>query len=218
MRCPQPRTWRFRARSGGRCPGARDTTRDRARDRLSTIDRLSCVLDNRRATTNNPNRGRAHAHWRDRVFLRPHESHLAIAKLRRNEPLTPTDLAELERIFREAGASDAELDALREAGGLGLFVRSLVGLDREAAKRAFAAVQAGKTLTADQLQFLGMIIDHLTARGVMDPALLYEGPFIDRSPGNTASAHPSDRVRRSIIAASARWSGVGSCASMRSQE
>lgn len=121
-----------------------------------------------------------------RVFLRPHESHLAVMKLRRNEPLTPTDLAELERIFREAGASDAELDALREAGGLGLFVRSLVGLDREAAKRAFDAVQAGKTLSADQLEFLNLIVDHLTARGVMDPALLYESPFVDRSPEGIA--------------------------------
>jgi type I restriction enzyme R subunit len=32
---------------------------------------------------------------------------------------------------------------------------------------------------ADQLEFLNLIIDHLTARGVMDPKLLYEAPFTD---------------------------------------
>ena len=37
----------------------------------------------------------------------------------------------------------------------------------------------GRTLTADQLEFLDLVIDHLTARGVMDPKLPYEAPFTD---------------------------------------
>jgi len=111
-----------------------------------------------------------------RVFLRPYENHIAILKLRRNEPLTKGDLAEIERIFVEDLAS---LDALRSDGGLGRFVRSLVGLDLAAAKQAFAGFIGGKVLTADQLEFLDLIIDHLTARGVMDPKLLYESPFTD---------------------------------------
>jgi type I restriction enzyme, R subunit len=37
----------------------------------------------------------------------------------------------------------------------------------------------GRTLTADQLEFVDLVIDHLTARGVMDPKLLYESPFTD---------------------------------------
>jgi type I restriction enzyme R subunit len=114
-----------------------------------------------------------------RVFLRPYENHIAILKLRRNEPLTKGDLAEIERIFVEAGVDLASLDALRSDGGLGRFVRSLVGLDLAAAKQAFAGFIGGKVLTADQLEFLDLIIDHLTARGVMDPKLLYESPFTD---------------------------------------
>jgi hypothetical protein len=31
----------------------------------------------------------------------------------------------------------------------------------------------------DQLEFLDLVIDHLTARGVRDPKLLYEAPFTD---------------------------------------
>jgi type I restriction enzyme R subunit len=114
-----------------------------------------------------------------RQFLKPHESHLAVIKVRRNEPLTPTDLAELEKIFVDAGADDASLAAVRADGGFPRFVRSLVGLDREAAKKAFSNFLQDRKLSADQLEFLDLIIDHLTARGFMDPKLLYEAPFTD---------------------------------------
>ena len=61
--------------------------------------------------------------------------------------------------------------------GLGLFVRSLVGLDREAAQNAMSAFLKGRTPTANQIQFLEEIVDHLTANGMMDAARLYEAPF-----------------------------------------
>ena len=63
--------------------------------------------------------------------------------------------------------------------GLGLFVRSLVGLDREAAKQAFAVFLAGKTLRANQIEFVNLIVDQLTDHGVMSASLLYESPFTD---------------------------------------
>ena len=34
-------------------------------------------------------------------------------------------------------------------------------------------------LNASQLEFLDLVIDHLMARGLMDPRLLYESPFTD---------------------------------------
>lgn len=115
-----------------------------------------------------------------RHFLKEHQNHIAIQKLRRNEPLTEQDLEELERVFVEAGvAEQTDLEKLKEDGGLGVFVRSLVGLDRGAAKRVFDSFQASRTLSASQIEFLNMIIDYLTERGVMDPRLLYESPFTD---------------------------------------
>lgn len=115
-----------------------------------------------------------------RAFLLPYENHIAVIKLRRNEPLTATDLAELERIFVEAGVDAESLGQLRADGGLGRFVRTLVGLDREAAQAAFSEFMAGRTLTADQHEFLDLVIEHLTANGVMDPGLLYtSSPFTD---------------------------------------
>ncbi len=114
-----------------------------------------------------------------RAFLRPYENHIAILKLRRNEPLTATDLAELERMFVAAGVDAESIDRLQAEGGLGRFVRSLVGLDRKSAQAAFAGFLSGRPLTGDQHEFLNLVIDHLTARGVMDPGLLYEAPFTD---------------------------------------
>jgi type I restriction enzyme R subunit len=55
-------------------------------------------------------------------------------------------------------------------------------MDREAAKRAFDAFLVGKTPTAAQIEFLNMVIDHLTERGAMEPRLLYESPFTDLDP------------------------------------
>lgn len=45
------------------------------------------------------------AKFRDkaRQFLKAHESHLSLQRLRRNQPLTAADLSELERMLVEAG-------------------------------------------------------------------------------------------------------------------
>jgi type I restriction enzyme R subunit len=113
-------------------------------------------------------------------FLKRHLDHITIQKLRRNEQLTPQDLSELERILvEEVGATDNELEEARAAGGLGVFVRSLVGMDRNAAKGAFADFLSRRILTANQIEFVNLIIEHLTERGAMDPRRLYESPFTD---------------------------------------
>jgi type I restriction enzyme, R subunit len=57
-----------------------------------------------------------------------------------------------------------------------------VGLDREAAKGAMASFIAGKTLSGSQLEFINLVVDHLTEHGVMEPARLYESPFTDITP------------------------------------
>jgi type I restriction enzyme R subunit len=40
----------------------------------------------------------------------------------------------------------------------------------------------GKTLTANQLEFINLMVDHLTEHGVMEAARLYESPFTDITP------------------------------------
>lgn len=119
-----------------------------------------------------------------RAFLKAHQDHIAIQKLRMNEPLTGLDLQELERMVTESGVAKPEHweKAKQDSEGLGLFVRSLVGLDREAAKLALNSFSLGKTLTANQLEFLNLIVDQLTEQGSMAAELLYESPFTDIAP------------------------------------
>jgi type I restriction enzyme R subunit len=116
--------------------------------------------------------------------MREHEDNPTIRKLRENEPLSPKDLRELERILIEAGVgSNGDIqEAKKRSGGFGQFVRSLVGMDRAAARKAFAAFLEDSTLTANQIEFVELIVDHLTAQGAVPAERLYESPFIDISP------------------------------------
>lgn len=54
-----------------------------------------------------------------------------------------------------------------------------MGMERDAAKSAFAGFLEGKALNSNQIEFVNLIIDHLTERGAMDPRRLYESPFTD---------------------------------------
>jgi type I restriction enzyme R subunit len=147
-----------------------------------------------------------------RDFLRAHQDHVAIRKLRLDHPLTRTDLGELERMLLEAGVGSAEQlhRAAEESHGLGLFIRSLVGLDREAAKRALAGFINGRTWSANQVDFLNLIVDHLTHQGFMPVERLYESPFTFVNPlgvdgvfspeQTTALLEVLDDVRRRAVA------------------
>ena len=126
-------------------------------------------------------------------YLRGHLDHIAVQKLRRNEALTPIDLGELERLFGDLG-SESEIASIREDGGLPLLVRTLVGLDRDAARKAFDAFTSGRKLTSTQYDFLNMIIEHLTARGIVEPELLYESPFTDLNPSGVAGVFGDNEV------------------------
>lgn len=117
-----------------------------------------------------------------RAFLRSHQDREAIQKLRLNEPLNEQDLAELEVILAESGAGNEQVIQKASEGGLGLFVRSLVGLDREAAKLALNSLLAAESMSANQIEFMSLIIDYLTEHGVMEPRALYESPFTDINP------------------------------------
>jgi type I restriction enzyme R subunit len=114
-----------------------------------------------------------------KIFLRAHEDHRAIQKLRRNRQITASDLGELERIFLEAGiATEADLDRTRNAdGGFGLFLRSLTGLDREAARDAFQDFPRGRTFSGAQLRYLDLLVDFVARNGMADVAVLYGPPF-----------------------------------------
>jgi type I restriction enzyme R subunit len=130
-----------------------------------------------------------------RQFLKAHQSHLALQRLRRNQPLTPSDLVELEKMLIEAGGTKSLIDeATERSKGLGLFIRSLVGLDREAAMQAFSRFIQGTTATPDQIEFVGLIVQELTEAGVMEPDRLFQSPFTDVSAQGPLGVFTSAKV------------------------
>jgi len=118
--------------------------------------------------------------------------------LRQNEPLTSHDISELERLLLQAGIGTAQelIQAKETSEGFGLFLRPLVGLDRQAAKRAFAQFLEGRNSSSQQIEFIDLIVNHLTEQGYIDAARLYESPFTDLNPKGVEGVFPSDQVGR----------------------
>lgn len=119
------------------------------------------------------------------AYIRSNESHVAIAKVKRNAPLTDSDLASLETMLfnaEEIGSREQFEQVFGKDLSLKLFIRKLVGLDRNAAKQSFAQYLEGGNFSANQIRFVETIIDYLTQNGVMDPGQLYEPPFTDNHP------------------------------------
>ncbi len=121
-------------------------------------------------------------------FLEDHKNDLVIQKLRRNQPLTQTDLETLQATLVQIGEEDGAgllegLLARKEAPSLVHFIRSLVGFDRQVATQMFAEFLSDKSLSTQQIRFIEMVIEQLTARGVMEAGALYERPFTDLDVG-----------------------------------
>ena len=136
-----------------------------------------------------------------REFLSSHGDHVALRRLRSGRPLTRLDIEELERMLLEAGVgSDADIQIARktksaQVGGFGVFLRSIVGLDRAAAQEYFAEFIADGA-SANQIEFVSMVVEHLTRNGVIDPGLLYDSPFSDLTPDGPESVFGGKDVDR----------------------
>lgn len=114
-------------------------------------------------------------------YVRQHQSSGAIAKLRENIPLTQDDLKELETILWSEVGSKEDYEAECGSEPLGEFVRSIVGLDMNAAKEAFANYLSDVRLDSRQIYFVNQIVEYIVQNGLMkDLSVLQEPPFTDQ--------------------------------------
>jgi len=138
--------------------------------------------------------------FRDKAqaFLRAHLDLESVRKLRTSERLTNDDLEELERLLYDHQIGNAEYiaKAKEECQGFGIFVRSLVGLDREVAKRLFGEFLTGDTYTPNQIEFINLIINQLVDHGIVELSLLYESPFTDVAPVGFDALFTTDQVQK----------------------
>ena len=88
-------------------------------------------------------------------------------------------MQELENILFDGKERGTKDDFIKSHGKqpLGKFIRSIVGMDINAAKEAFGEFLNAGSLSADQIRFVDMIIDYLTKNGVIDAEMLFEEPF-----------------------------------------
>ena len=117
-------------------------------------------------------------------FLTENLANDIVAKIRSGEPIGAAEMDELQRVLVAAGIGDTDTfaQASERAGSFGLFVRSLIGLDRAAAKRAFARFLDDKRYSRNQLTFVNLVINYLTEHGTIDPARIYDSPFTTVAP------------------------------------
>jgi len=116
------------------------------------------------------------------AYIRANQEHEAIRKLRENEPLAAQDVAALESLlFTEDGVGDKDtfLQFYGEEKTLGLLIRQIVGMDIQAAKKAFGEFLHNTTYSAKQIAFIDQIIHFLAQKGTIERQALFESPFTD---------------------------------------
>ena len=85
-------------------------------------------------------------------YVIEHQDHITIQKLKRNQPITNTDLRELEKILIKDCdfESEEKFKAILGEQKLGKFIRSIVGLDVNAAKESFSEYLATEQYSPNQ--------------------------------------------------------------------
>jgi type I restriction enzyme R subunit len=114
-------------------------------------------------------------------YVRQHLNNSTISKLKSNIPLTKDDISELEKILWSEVGTKEEYTVECGEKPLGEFVREIVGLDMNAAKKAFAEFLNNTSLDARQIYFVNQIVEYIVHNGLMkDLSVLQEAPFTDR--------------------------------------
>lgn len=114
-------------------------------------------------------------------FIRDNYDNITIHRICNNKPITKTELEELERLLFsiDKNGNKERLEKAIDGKPLGSFIRSILGLDINAAKEAFAEFLHKGNLSVDQINFINTIIDYLSVKGTIDRQMLFAKPFTE---------------------------------------
>ncbi|NCB41031.1 MAG: DUF4145 domain-containing protein [Clostridia bacterium] len=110
-------------------------------------------------------------------YLVEHQDDLIVYKLRNNKSLIKEDIDYLEKIlWQELGTKD---DYEKEFGDEPLLklVSKLVGLDPQAANKAFSDFLSDQSLTVNQMEFVKLVVNYMIENGSLDKHELNSHPF-----------------------------------------
>lgn len=114
-------------------------------------------------------------------YIRQHQDHIVIAKLKTNKPLTHSDIEALEELMWKEVGSKEDYERENKDKPLGVFVREIVGLDMNAAKEAFSEFLDNSNLDSRQIYFVNQIVEYIVHNGMLtDFSVLQESPFNDQ--------------------------------------
>lgn len=131
-----------------------------------------------------------------------------IHKIRNVIPLTNDDMKELQRILWEELGSKDDYDHIADGEPVGVFVRKIVGLDRETISKLFADYLAKYNFNQMQEEFLHQIVTFVLENGDIEPKNLYsDEPFksfdyIDIFNGQTEIVYSLVKMLHGAIAVS----------------
>ena len=130
-------------------------------------------------------------------YLAENSDNPVLQKIQTMEQLSNEDIRELERIFwQELGTKeDYERTYLAQdryklyGGNIAAFIRSVIGLDMNAALEKFVALMQGECLTSMQDEYLRNIIRYVCENGDIENRTMQEEPFRRYDWQNTFGAH-----------------------------
>jgi type I restriction enzyme R subunit len=114
-------------------------------------------------------------------FIRENRSHITIHRICTNKPISKKELEELEKLLFtiDTTISKEKFEQVIGRQPLAKFIRSILGLDVNAAKEAFSVFLQSEKLNAAQLHFINTIIDYLAVNGTIEKKMLFDKPFTD---------------------------------------
>ncbi len=122
--------------------------------------------------------------YKDRVekYIRDHKDHLVIHKLKNNVPITAAEVTILENILFDSEICGTREDFKENYGDqpLGTFIRTILGMEIQAANEAFSEFLNTGNLSANQIKFVQNIIQYLTKNGVIEKGMFFEPPFTEQ--------------------------------------
>lgn len=111
-------------------------------------------------------------------YIEANRESLAIFKLTHNKPITDVELADLQNVFlRQLGSED---DYKKEFGAtpLGILIRNIAGMDKEAVHEAFADFINSQRFNQNQIVFVDKLVEYVRVNGYVKTGDVFDhAPF-----------------------------------------